>query len=190
MAKVMWLTGITLLTVASLLLSGCAGHPKGLDKPRYLTDDEKDTVVKIALGTPQGQKQLETASPYTTAVNWLAVIWDGPNWSAYYHVDSNWENDPNLNNVPASAVYYPYVIIRFMEPASWQIATAVDLNTGKVVLVHEYPANMGPEKPNSDSLEIEIRPAPIHEVQINIAESNPPQIIVYIKGRLSDGYTA
>jgi len=61
------------------------------------------------------------------------------------------------------------------------------LDTGKVVLIHEYPANMGPDKPGSDSLEI--RPAPIHEVQINIAESYPPQIIVYIKGGLSDGCT-
>ena len=37
--------------------------------------------------------------------------------------------------------------------------------------------------------EIEIRPAPIHEVQVNIAESFPPQIFVYIKGGLSDGAT-
>ena len=31
--------------------------------------------------------------------------------------------------------------------------------------------------------------APIHEVQVNIAESYPPQVIVYIKGGLSDGCT-
>lgn len=37
--------------------------------------------------------------------------------------------------------------------------------------------------------EIEIRPAPIHEVQVNIAESFPPQVFVYIKGGLSDGCT-
>ncbi len=39
---------------------------------------------------------------------------------------------------------------------------------------------------NSD---YEIRPAPIHEVRVSLAKSNPPQIVVYIKGGLSDGCT-
>ncbi|MDD4859714.1 MAG: hypothetical protein PHR56_05865 [Dehalococcoidales bacterium] len=37
--------------------------------------------------------------------------------------------------------------------------------------------------------EIVIRPAPIHEIRVDIAESNPPQVKVYIKGGLSDGCT-
>ena len=37
--------------------------------------------------------------------------------------------------------------------------------------------------------EIEITSAPIHEVNVNIAESAPPQVIVYIKGGLPDGCT-
>ena len=146
MANTKWLARVTLLTVASLLLSGCAAHPKGLDRPRDLTDDEKATVIEIALSTPEAQSQLETKAPYTTEVNWLAITWDGSNWSAYYHIDSNWENDPNLGNIPESAVFYPYVLIHFMEPATWQIATAIDLDTGKVVLTHQYPANKGPAK--------------------------------------------
>ena len=150
MSNCRWSIGITLLSVISLLFIGCAGHPKGLDKPRDLTDAEKATIVEIALSTPEAQIQLETKAPYTTEVNWLAVTWDGQNWSAYYHVDSNWENDPNLGNIPESAVFYPYVLIHFMEPAAWQIATAVDLDTGKVVLVHEYPANKGPIQSGSD----------------------------------------
>ncbi len=36
---------------------------------------------------------------------------------------------------------------------------------------------------------IEVRLAPIHDVQVNIAESYPPQVFVYIKGGLSDGCT-
>jgi len=36
---------------------------------------------------------------------------------------------------------------------------------------------------------LEIRLAPIHEVQVNIAESYPPQIFVYIKGGLPDACT-
>ena len=35
----------------------------------------------------------------------------------------------------------------------------------------------------------DIRPAPIHEVTVSLAKSNPPQITVYIKGGLSDGCT-
>lgn len=34
-----------------------------------------------------------------------------------------------------------------------------------------------------------ISPAPIHEVDVRVAESFPPQVFVYIKGGLSDGYT-
>ena len=37
--------------------------------------------------------------------------------------------------------------------------------------------------------EILIRQAPIHEVQVNIAESYPVQIFVYIKGGLADSCT-
>ncbi len=37
--------------------------------------------------------------------------------------------------------------------------------------------------------DLEIRPAPIHEIRVNIAESYPPQVFVYIKGGLADGCT-
>jgi len=36
---------------------------------------------------------------------------------------------------------------------------------------------------------LDIRPAPIHEVRVAIAESYPPQVMVYIQGGLSDGCT-
>jgi len=38
--------------------------------------------------------------------------------------------------------------------------------------------------------ETEILPAPIHEVKVNIAESDPPQVFIYIKGGLRDGCTS
>ncbi len=44
-------------------------------------------------------------------------------------------------------------------------------------------------KPSDDGQEIEIRLAPIHEVRVDIAESFPEQIFVYIKGGLADGCT-
>jgi len=44
-------------------------------------------------------------------------------------------------------------------------------------------------QPDTDGQEIIIRPAPIHEVQVIIAESYPPQVFVYIKGGLADSCT-
>jgi hypothetical protein len=37
--------------------------------------------------------------------------------------------------------------------------------------------------------DIEIKPAPIHEVSISFTKSSTPQVIVYIKGGLPDGCT-
>ncbi|UCC17232.1 MAG: hypothetical protein JSU58_01405 [Dehalococcoidales bacterium] len=47
----------------------------------------------------------------------------------------------------------------------------------------------GEEKP-FDNQEFEIKAAPIHEVDIRIAESYPPQVFVYVKGGLADACTA
>jgi len=47
---------------------------------------------------------------------------------------------------------------------------------------------LGCQSPSVEE-EKEIQPAPIHEVSINIAESYPPQVFVYIKGGLSDSCT-
>jgi len=44
-------------------------------------------------------------------------------------------------------------------------------------------------QPDIDEGEIEIRPAPIHEVRVIVAESYPPQVFVYIKGGLADSCT-
>ena len=41
----------------------------------------------------------------------------------------------------------------------------------------------------ADVNDIVILDAPIHEVRINIAESFPPQVFIYIKGGLADGCT-
>ena len=135
-----------LLSAISSLLFSCAGHPKGLDEPKQLTDYEKNRTFEIALNTPEVQRQLQKEAHYTTELDWLAVIWNGSEWSAYYHINEEWEIDPNLSNVPDSAVFYPYVTIRFGEPATWQITVAVDLETGIVALIHEYPAGKGPSQ--------------------------------------------
>jgi inhibitor of cysteine peptidase len=35
-----------------------------------------------------------------------------------------------------------------------------------------------------------VRLAPIHEVTVNIAESDPPQVFIYVQGGLADGCTS
>ena len=67
-----------------------------------------------------------------------------------------------------------------MKPASYLVALAFTAIT-------IIGCQAGP--PVSGEPGIEIRPAPIHEVQVNIAESYPVQIFIYIKGGLADGCT-
>ena len=148
MYKVKFLFGITILSIAGVLLAGCGGPPEGLDSPRDLTDEERKTVIEVALNTPEAQKWLEQGIQYTTDMNWLAIVWDGKQWTGYYHIDTQWQTDPNLKNVPEAAVFYPYVLLKFMEPADWQIAIAVDLDREEPVLVHEYPSQKGPWQPS------------------------------------------
>jgi len=138
----------TLLVILVPLVSGCAGHPKGWKSPRELTDIEKDRVVEIALNTPEALRQLETENKHkTTEVDWLAIVWDNSRWSAYWHIRSEWETDPNYELVSEAAVFYPAVTIRFGEPEEWLVTVAVDLGTEKAVLVQEYPARKGPRPP-------------------------------------------
>jgi len=59
-----------------------------------------------------------------------------------------------------------------------------------LILVIPVLAVAGCEPAVSDGEEVmEIRLAPIHEVRVNIAESFPVQIFVYIKGGLADSCT-
>ena len=48
---------------------------------------------------------------------------------------------------------------------------------------------VGCPPPNGDEGEVEIRLAPIHEVQVAFAESFPLQIIIHIEGGLADSCT-
>ena len=145
--KRLWLVA-SLLVIVALLVGGCAGHPEGMKSPRRLTDNEEDKVVEIALNTPEALRQLETENKYKTEeVDWLAIVWDNSRWSAYWHIRSEWETDPNLELVPESAVFYPAVTIRFGEPEQWTVTVAVDLDTEKAVLVQEHPARKGPRLP-------------------------------------------
>lgn len=129
-----------------IFVSGCVGQPKGWESPRELSNSEKDRIVKIALNTPEVLKQLETNKQYKTSdVDWIAIVWDNSQWSAYWRIRPEWETDPNYNLVPESAVFYPAVTVVLGDPEDWQITVAVDLDTEKSVFVQEYPAQKEPQ---------------------------------------------
>jgi len=44
-------------------------------------------------------------------------------------------------------------------------------------------------RPDNEEPGMEVRLAPIHEVRVNIAESFPPQVFVYVQGGLGDSCT-
>ena len=72
----LWLAASLLVAVA-LLMAGCAGHPEGMKTLRWLTDNEKDRVIEIALNTPEALRYLENESKYEIEVRWVALGWDG-----------------------------------------------------------------------------------------------------------------
>ena len=141
------LWGKLLLPIILLILvNGCVGQSKGWESPRELTNNEKDRIVEIALNTPEVLKQLETNKEYKTRdVDWIAIVWDNSQWSAYWRIRPEWETDPNYNLVPKSAVFYPAVTVVLGDPEDWQITVAVDFDTEKSVFVQEYPAQKGPK---------------------------------------------
>jgi len=59
----------------------------------------------------------------------------------------------------------------------------------KVLVLALLVVTIGCKPGGGGDEDMEIRLAPIHEVQVNIAESYPPQIFVFIKGGLPDACT-
>ena len=157
--KRLWLA-VSLLVALALLVGGCTGpppeerasppaNPEALENPRWfsdslrwLTDDEKDRLIEIALNTPEALRQLEKESLYKTEVNWMAM-----NNSTWWKLDYEAVESGIPAYIPQSAVFYSHVLIRFGEPERWQVMVAVDLDTEKVVLVEENPARNGTTPP-------------------------------------------
>lgn len=141
----------SLPVVMTLLVLGCAGNHEGMESPRKLTAHEKMKAFDIALNTSEVLRQLELENEYKTELDWIAIVWKNSEYSEWQMIDYEWEEDENLKLVPESAVFYPWVIIRFGEPERWHVVVAVDLDTEKAVLVDEFiprmfpPSDTGPE---------------------------------------------
>ena len=128
----------SLLVVVALVTGGCAS--KGI-KP--LTDDEKDTMIEIALNRPEVSKWLETADKYTTEVGWVAIGWSNGKATGWSRLDYEEIADGNLPSditYPAQTVtIHPRVNIRVGEPVRLFIYVAFDRETKEVVDVQLAP---------------------------------------------------
>jgi len=145
--KGLWLAA-SLLIIMALLVGGCVGRPRGIKRVRWLTEDEKNRVIKIALHTREAERAREGYGPqYTASLGWVAIVWGNSEYSEWWGLDYEWETDPNFSLIPESAEFYSWVVINFGEPPQWQVYVAVNPDTGKVALVEENPFRTGPPPP-------------------------------------------
>ena len=128
----------SLLVIVALLVGGCAS--KGI-KP--LTDEEKSTMIEVALAHPEVSKWLETADVYSTEVGWSAVGWNDSRATGWAHLEYEEIADGNLpsdRTFPSeSTSIHPDVHIRVGEPAGKHIHVAFDRETREVVAVQLMP---------------------------------------------------
>jgi hypothetical protein len=120
-----------LLAVLALLFAGCSAHVKGMDDVRALTDAEKDRAVSVALGTPEAEAAAQEYGAYTTLLRWVAMYWYGNKavmwWMDYDIIEGGLPAD-----IPEEIEYYIEVVIKFGEPAQYELRVAVNPETGKV----------------------------------------------------------
>ena len=137
MKKRLWLT-MSLLLVTVLIISGCAS--KAI-KP--LTDDEKDTMIEIALNHPEVSKWLETASVNSTEVGWVTIAWGDSQAVGWYRMDyediADGSPPSDITYITDKVTIHPQIYIRVGEPVRMFISVAFDRETKKVVHVELLP---------------------------------------------------
>lgn len=110
---------------------------------RWLTDEEKNTVIEIALNTPEVKAWLEKESTYKVGFSWEAI------WEGGYRVFPYEAVEKGIPlYVPESEleVIYLNITIWFGEPAEWIISVGVDLDTKEVVGWEGYPNLSHPDR--------------------------------------------
>jgi hypothetical protein len=133
----LWSALILIIILAGSFI-GCI--QKGI-KP--LTDDEKATMIEIALAHPEVLKWLETADVYSAEVDWSAVGWNNSAATGWAHLEYEEIIDSSL---PSDRVFpsertsiNPDVHIRVGEPAGKHIHVAFDRENKEVVAVQLMP---------------------------------------------------
>jgi len=140
---------------------------------RWLTEEEKEKAVTIALSTPQAQEWAQKENQYQTAISWIALNLntEGEGYSGYrkFEYEIVTEGIPRGTvditppgsservvsvGVPEDAEIYPDVTIWFGEPAEWIVTVAVDLEAGKAVYTEGYPNLSHPDRFPPHMLEV------------------------------------
>jgi len=111
-------------------------HPKGMENLRWLTNDEKDKVIEIALNTPEA---IETSKKYPvskTSIGWVAIEWQ--NGVGMHGFDYEMVSEVP-DNVPETAEFYSRVEIYFGEPERVLMRVAINPDTCKVARIMTHP---------------------------------------------------
>jgi hypothetical protein len=110
---------------------------------RWLTDEEKNTVIEIALSAAEANGWLETEDEFHISLSWRAL------WAGGYRVfpyEAVVEGIPLYVPESESKDIYPNVHISLGEPAENIISVAVDLDTKEVVYDESYPNLSHPDR--------------------------------------------
>ena len=144
--KTLWLLA-SILVIAVLLATGCAGHPKGMKSLRWLTDAEKERVIEIALNTPEAASAREGYGHYEASVKWVAINWRNHHAAEICVLDYECVDEGVPADVPESAEFYSGVEINFGEPPRCLVSVAVNPDTGKVAFVWSIGLKIWPTAP-------------------------------------------
>ena len=143
MKKRLWLVA-SLLVVMALLVGGCAGHPKGMKSLRWLTEEEKEKVIEIALNTPEAKEAKEKYGVYRMGFSWVAIKNNESGGSNLWGFD--YEMVDNIpENIPRDTEFYSRVEIYFGEPEQLLMTIAVDLDTEKAIHVDRHGLKILPK---------------------------------------------
>jgi hypothetical protein len=110
---------------------------------QWLTEEEKNTVIEIALDTAEANGWLGNEDKYRVGLSWKA-IWDGGYRVFPYEVVE--EGFPSYVPAEEAEFIYPNVTIWPGEPAETVISIAVDLDRKEVVYDESYPNLSHPDR--------------------------------------------
>jgi hypothetical protein len=140
---VFYTMSLLLLLPLALFWGGCSEGDESSgwssSELRWLTGEEKEKAIEIALSTSQSLSQLENTDVYEVEIDWMAEIQDdsGLHYWEFFEYEIVESGVPD--DVPGSAIFYPCVHIVFGEPAQWLSQTAVALEAEKVVFLIGSP---------------------------------------------------
>lgn len=133
----LWLV-TSLLLIQVVLISGCAGHPKGMKDLRWLADAEKDRVIEIALNSPKALESKKRESKYEVELEWIGLTWANSEISSVSTYPYE-EIEGAKELFETEQAVFPGVRIYLGEPPQWSVDVAVDLGTKTAIDALELP---------------------------------------------------